>query len=311
MRSNKIILVILIATGMLAAGLLVVLFQSAPNKKMASSTANQETLPSIFSRGNIELPSETYEVAVRPLVALSGASKKEVFALRKEAVANSPFAQDGYEPSQEVFGSIVSGKPWIAANLCTDLITKRHVTKGPSEETRFINNPTALIAVEMPFAFSGLQDAWCTREDTNTIIQKIDYDGLHREISVEYLPFPFDTVKNNTFYAFNGVNARDLGYLYMYVDDARSSYHPVFLHEHNASNQVVELQNYIHVGFSCGAKNGCNNGSPRQTMLEFHEDPLGDSYTENREIYIKLWRQKPASSEEAADVTERIIIRPK
>lgn len=256
----------------------------------------------------ITLPAGSFDVPVRPVVPLSGVSKRTVYKLRQEAVAASPFAYDGYEPSDAVFGAIVSGKPWIEADLCADRFTQHHKTKGPSEETRFINNPTALIALEYPFMFRQDGAEWCSRADANNIIQKITYDGDQREITVTYLALPFQVSKNNTFYAFNGLNARDLGYPYMFVDMRRSTYYPVFLHADNASTQVVQIQNYIHLGSSCGVSGGCNNGSPRQAFFEFAEDPLGDTYPTPREIYIKLWKNEPASPDDPADMTERIVI---
>ena len=44
-------------------------------------------------------------------------------------------------------------------------------------------------------------------------------------------------------------------------------------------------------------------------MLEFHEDINAGS--QDREIYIKLWKEKPSSVEDPADVMERIIIKGK
>ena len=319
MRGNKLVLLGLVGLFVLALGLLVrQIVQTAhadPSKKVttAQQVKSRHTFPG--SEEKQDAPAKEYlllqevrDVPVRPMFALSGASKKAVYDLRKEAVKASPFAREGYEPSAAVFGGITSYKPWIAADLCKDVATNLHKTKGPSEETRFINNPTALIALEYPFVFNGRGAAWCTRADANTLIQKITYDGPRKEIIVTYLGLPFLASKNGTFYAFNGINARDLGYPYVYLDVARSTYFPVFTSEPNISNEVVEIQNYIHVGFSCGAKGGCNNGSPRQPMLEFTEDPSASRYPNGREMYLKLWRSRPESADDPADIVERIII---
>lgn len=276
--------------------------QRATPRQDLSTRGQESQFPAEPKQDILEDKSST---EVRPLVALSGASKEDVFKLRKEAVAASPFAREGYEPSEEVFGQIVSGKPWIAANACSTARTHQNYTQGPSEETRFINNPTALIAVEHPFSYRRDAD-WCTKADHNLLMQQITYDKLNREITVTYLNFPFPTYERDTFYDFNGVNARDLGYPYMYVDLQRSTYKLAFLNPSNASTEVAQLQNFIHVGGSCGVKGGCNNGSPRQPMLEFHEDPTAS--TQDREIYIKLWKEKPASVEDDADIVEHIII---
>ena len=274
--------------------------RAAPRQDL--STRGQESPFSADPKQDI-LENES-STGVRPLIALGGLSKADVFKLRKEAVAASPFAREDYEPSEEVFGQIVSGKPWIAATACSDSKTQ-FSTQGLSEESRFINNPTALVAIEMPVIFFG-KKSWCTRDDVNTIMQQVTYDSLNREITITYLDLP---IKDNSraFYAFNGINARDLGYPYMYVDMSRSSYKLSFVDKNNnASTQVAQLQNYIHVGPSCKVRGGCNNGSPRQTMLEFYADPV--SSTQDREIYVKLWKERPASVEDEADMVEHIII---
>lgn len=325
MRSNKIVLLGLVAVFGVALVLLarqiVTTLQTPPEKKVAvaekrrpfdnrrnSDEKEFSTFAKTDSSAEFTLPQEVLDVPVRPMFALSGASKKAVYDLRKEAVKASPFARAGYEPSAAVFGGIESYKPWIAADLCKDEYTHTHKTKGPSEETRFINNPTMLVALEYPFVFSGRDAAWCTRADANVLPQKITYDGPRREITVTYQALPFLASKNGTFYAFNGVNARDLGYPYVYLDLGRSTYFPVFTNEPNISNEAVEMQNYIHVGFSCGAKGGCNNGSPRQPMLEFTEDLSASRYPNGRELYLKLWRHRPDSVEDPADIVERIIL---
>lgn len=274
---------------------------SLPPQRRADPYAQESQIPVTSKQDILESEDDT---GVRPTVALSGLSKAEVYKLRKEAVAASAFAREDYEPSVEVFGGIESYKPWIAATACSDPNANGFDTKGPSEESRFINNPTALVAIEMPVIF-GEKASWCTRDDTNMIMQKITHDDFNREVSVTYFNLPFKA-RSQAFYAFNGINARDLGYPYMYVDMQRSTYKPTFTHDNNVSNQVAQLQNYIHVGSSCRVWGGCNNGSPRQTLLEFREDPI-DS-TQDREIYIKLWKEKPASVEDEPDMVERIII---
>ena len=279
--------------------------QSAASRQNHSARAQAPQFPADSKQ---DILADASATGVRPPVALSGTSKADVFKLRKEAVAASPFAREDYEPSQEVFGGIESHKPWIALNACWDIQNNKSYTQGPSEETRFINNPTALIALEMPFPYSR-KASWCTRADTNLLIQKIAYDGSQKEIAVTYLNLPFPLINTYAYYTFNGLNARDLGYPYMYVDLSKSSYKLKFVNQPNAATQVVKLENFIHVGSSCRASGGCNNGSPHQPMLDFQEDT--QTSTQDREIYIKLWKENPASVDDPADMVERIIIKGK
>jgi len=253
----------------------------------------------------VPLPSYYKSIPVRPMVALSGASREEVFNLRKEAVAKSPFAQENYRPLDATFGQIVSGKPWYAITLCRG--NDHAETNGLSEETRFINNPTALVAIVPSVMFFTEKD-WCVKENYNAIMQQITYDGENREITVTYLDLPLE-VKNRAPYNLNGLNARDLGYPYVYVDMERSTYKLSFRETNNASTDVYKFRDFLHVGPSCDVPGGCNNGSPRQPEVEFDKDPKTSRMP--REIYLKLWKERPASPQDEPDLTERIIILPK
>jgi len=248
------------------------------------------------------------DIPVNPPTTLSYKTKKEIYSLRTNFVQNSIFKNPAYKPSDEVFGNIESGKPWMSIDICKDLSTKLIRVDGPSEEARFINNPALLVAIEYPFTFTNedVQD-WCTDSVSTLIPQKITYHGNTKEIVVQYEKLPFTTNGNNSFYTFNGLNARDLGYHWAYIDSEKSTYKVDFVNSDNISNQIVEFQNYIHLGSSCGHSSGCNNGSPRQTYLEFKEDNTEYNYT-GQEIYIKLWKSKPNSPSAKPDIVERIIL---
>lgn len=260
--------------------------------------------------------SQTYEqglgvnLGVNPIVYLSGKSKADIYRLRKKFVAQSIFANPNYQPSEEVFGGIVDGKPWIDANPCTIGNTGLQGTNKESEESRFITNPNMLVAIEYPFHFSNYKSqAWCEESETKLIPLEIKYLKEKKEIVVVYNYLPFMApIGNKWFYVFNGVNARDFGYKYAYVDNSKSTYQPHYTDSTNISNSVVEFKNFIHLGGACGHDGGCNNGSPRQTYLEFQDNFTEYKY-KYREIYIKLWKNRPASKNSPADITERIILK--
>jgi len=250
----------------------------------------------------------TINVPVIQPTDLNNLSKQSIYKLRKNRVADSIFADEKYEPSEEVFGQIESYKPWISNDICKDPETKTYSDKGPSEEARFINNPALLVAIEYPFSFSNFEDAkWCTDPETTMIPKKITYNKVKKEIIVTYANLPFLTDDGYSFYIFNGLNARDLGYKYAYLDKSKSTYDIEFSNSYNISREVVEFENYIHVGGSCGIPGGCNNGSPRQRFLEFKQDYSNYEDT-NREIYIKLWKNKPHNKNSEPDMVEKIIL---
>ena len=300
MSRNKALFVLLFIFFVILSALIASLTMEQPKQKAQEQTekSSMQKEPSNSSK-NVEIPYNSPD-------SLSGKTKEEVFEIRKKYVAKSIFASDDYYPSEEVFGEIESGKPWIAQNICLNPETSASWTDGPSEEGRFINNPTILVALEYPYAFHYNNDLWCTDKVNNLEPARILYNKSKNIISVFYRRLPF-TTNNGGSYAFNGINARDLGYKYAYVDLSKSTYKPEFANEENVSNTVTEFQNYIHLGGSCGVEGGCNNGSPDQPMLNFYNSRTKISGRIGK-IYIKLWKNPPASPDDDADIIEKIIL---
>ena len=82
-----------------------------------------------------------------------------------------------------------------------------------------------------------------------------------------------------------------------------------FVNNSNISTNITEFQDFIHSGGSCGHESGCNNASPSQPMLDFENSHKQNApYEYNKEIYIKLWKNKPLSQNDKPDIVERIII---
>lgn len=275
---------------------------------------NMEKLNTDESDGTQDSISKTYEpvkynsnfaidIPVNRPVPLSYKTKAEVYNLRKNAVNNSIFKNPDYEPSDTVFGQIEDGKPWKSLNACS--VNGRSDINGASEESRFILNPTILVAATNDFRLH------CT--DNNKILHltpiSVKYFEPNKEIIVTYDRFDINTLDYNTYYEFNGLNARDFGYKYAYIDKEKTTYDLIFVNGQNIGNQIVEFKNYIHTGGSCGVPGGCNNGSPNQPMLDFHNSHRWNTpYKQYREIYIKLWKNMPKSPQDEADINERIII---
>lgn len=243
-------------------------------------------------------------IDVQPPMSFSYKTKQEIYNLRKNAVAKSIFKNPNYEPSGEVFGQIEDNKPWVSMNAC--FFGNKACITGDSEESRFVLNPTILVAIEYVYG------AYCTTGQyiPNLQAKSIKYSKSKNEIVVTYDKLKHQTLDRNTEYSFKGLNARDLGYKYAYIDKEKSTYNLIFTDKNNnISTNIAEFQDFLHTGGSCGHEGGCNNGSPHQPMLDFensHRD--GTSYQNNKEIYIKLWKVKPNSPQDKPDIVERIII---
>lgn len=244
------------------------------------------------------------DIPVNQPVPLSYKTKAEIYNLRKNAVEKSIFKNPDYEPSDAVFGQIEDGKPWISMNNCD--VNGQSPIDRPSEEARFILNPTALVAIVCDF---GNRHCENNKPLMHLMPIGIKYLEPKKEIIVTYNKFNRYTLDNNKYYQFNGINARDFGYKYAYIDKEKTTYDLIFINGQNIGNQVVEFKNYIHTGGSCGIPGGCNNGSPNQPMLNFHNSHRWNTpYKQYREIYIKLWKNMPKSPQDEADINERIII---
>ena len=241
--------------------------------------------------------------------SLSYKSKEEIYEIRKNAVNNSIFNDPNYYPSDEVFGQIESNKPWNSMRQCRYDSTNLSDIDGPSEEARYIDNPEFLVAIE--YAFYGFS---CETRNTYELKysrpESITYNKEKNEIEIIYGGFPYCNSGANTWYNFKGLNARDLGYKYMYVDREKSTFDLKYVENINASNSIVEFQDFIHLGGSCGHASGCNNASPDQPPLNFfYPCTNGNGKIEqNQTIYIKLWKNRPNSPRDKADITEKIVI---
>ncbi len=272
-----------------------------PNKNIYNSTVQ-----------NADENNQIIIIPVNPPTELSYKTKQYVYEQRKKYVANSIFANPYYQPSEAVFGQIVDNKPWISVNFCESESGTSIVT-GASEESRFINNPAMLVAIEYPFGIpKELSKEYikkCTNPIKQLIPEKIEYRIKKKEIVVTYGSLPFHLNDNNgTFYAFNGLNARDLGYNYAYIDTKKTTLQMIMCEKNNITNQVTEFKNFIHLGGSCRVKGGCNNGSPHQPMLDFKYTG-SETRRPARRIYIKLWKNRPYSPEDTPDMVEIIKFR--
>ena len=140
-------------------------------------------------------------IPVNGTTALSYKSKQEVFEARKKYVSESLFAYPGYEPSDKVFGQIEDGKPWISISMGRKNGISE--TDGLSEESRFINNPSLLVAADYSHITMSADERY---NYLNAMPSSIKYNKEENLIEVIY---PNMHIRGN--YDLNGLNARDVG----------------------------------------------------------------------------------------------------
>ena len=247
----------------------------------------------------VNLPTIKVEkIMLRPMSELSYLPVSDILNKRVEYVNSSIiFGNQDYQPSPEVF-EIEDGLPWISAEQITKYGTDNNpdIGIGDSRHSLSINNPE-LMFVFLMCDYSRSRDSKYASEADYMLPYKMYWDKANKIISVKFKITPF--FKQNPF--FHGIttqledtNARDLGYKWAYCD----KYEKIKFKEkgNNISTDVYELQGYYHKGFACGLESGCNNYSPNQPPL--HLAIYGKGF-----ISIKLWKEKPASKDDKADLT--------
>ncbi len=222
-------------------------------------------------------------------------SKEEFYALRKKYIASSLFGAKNYVPSEEVFGGIAWKNPWYGleySGCMASAIGSQKAIEGPSEESRFLNNPNILVGIISGSYQVATDNPICFDKSYWFIPSSLSYSKKTNTITSVY------SFRYSWTMSLIGLNARDLGYKYIYADKTANVQ---FEYSPNISNEIYELRDYIHLGSSCRYKNGCNNGSPHQSHLDvkFVNFPAI--------INIKLWKDMPATPQSPADINYQII----
>ena len=244
--------------------------------------------------------AQSTEIRLKKMQAFSGLSKKEILNRRIAAVNNSPVFGNGtpYRPADRVF-QIEDGLPWISAYeiTCFGVNGSQDIGKGLSRESVGILNPELLFYVSM-LSFSFYSKTGCSEADylipyraaynepANTLSAYINYTAFYR--------------KNRFFSAIilQDANANDLGYGYAFAD---KTHNIRFKESVNLSTDVTPTQGFFHRGYSCKARQGCNNYSPYESRNHFFLTALPAS------IRIKLWKNRPAETTEEPDMTYELI----
>lgn len=226
--------------------------------------------------------------------------KTEIFKLRRMYVQNSIFNLEKYIPTDEVFGHIEDNKPWYGLkyyNCAANAAGTEDVTLGDSEESRFINNPVNLVGINCGgYSIADYKnDPVCTDKIFLNIPHITRYIPETNTIEASY------TIKNGHSCTLTGLNARDLGFDYVYAKNYKNLR---FKNEENISNKIYKFRDYLHTGGSCGLAGGCTNGSPRQTALEF----IYEEKAPKAVIDMQLWHKKPEFPFIKEDINYKIII---
>jgi hypothetical protein len=299
----RLVIVVLVVLNLIAIGSWLYL-RPRPNKNALAIGAN----------ATITRP---VDIAIVPPVELDYQSRRDVLAMRSEAVYHYPeLIQGDYRPSDHVFRQIKNGLPWWGMAGQFYYGSGDQSIDGPSEESRFIMNPYLLVGAELfglTFWLPGdleWDDDRITESDLNSpdfpltcdpaLLQWWPEDArieVTYQVSAciqrlnEWTVRPVDNTDIGfSLYAYN---ARDFNMNYIYVSYGDS----VHISKPDMPDYAIGIPHYIHQGGSCGYPGGCNNMSP-------YVPELDDLFINQlpAQVIVRLWEHEPGSTSETPDM---------
>jgi len=252
-------------------------------------------------------------IKINGLMDFNGKTKDQIMNIRgyylRNSISNKEILEDiidfdQYTPNEYVFGKIADDKPWIGIRAATcnwTESTTKEKTEGDSEESVFIDNPLALVMIEMPYYTLSLPQT-CD-EKAYLVPTYLTYSKSMNTFTLRYNISEYQNVlapenRNIGMYSLKSINARDLGYNWVYAYEAPKI---VFYSDNGIDIHPYKFKDFIHVGSSCEVQGGCNNGSPYQPEVGFAFKKLP------AKLRLKLWKDQPKSPSKSADVYYDIV----
>ena len=246
-------------------------------------------------------------VKINPMEEFDFKKKSEIYEIRKTYVNAYPqlvklLVSGEYEPSDEIFGQIEDGKGWWGIlGICYYGPGEQSI-EGDSEESRFICNPF------IPSAPAETRARKITDPDLEPKAiypepVSINWDTKNMIVTAKYDMTTY--LKESEIYGYDyasemklvSYNAKDLGFLYFYIDSDESENVKI-----NIQENATLIPQFIHVGFESGYPGGCNNMSPAFTPLIITVEKVPAKVT------VKYWREMPGSVENSPDLKEILYL---
>ena len=135
------------------------------------------------------------DLRINPMSDYDYLSKNEIYDIRKRYVSESIFATPDYEPSEEVFGQIVDGKPWWGNSRCSiqNYTGDYHERiEGDSIVSKQMNNPNVLVGIQVPYLpwDDPYYGEYCTAEYSKFIPDSLKYNKKENLLVVTYKILP-------------------------------------------------------------------------------------------------------------------------
>jgi len=260
-----------------------------------TSSANNDRLPTVIN--GIDLESNNIAITINPPVNFNGMSRENILSLRKMNIKQVPsLALVNYEPDSKVFGQILSDKAWWGMLGISYFGPGKDSILGSSKESRFILNPYLLIGLAETGAHIAVGRTTLPPEEIYPKLVRLTWDKNGQWAHVVYnfteyykgaLDYNYPDPKA---FALSDYNARDFGFNHFVIDSKLST------NISAATDQVLPIVQFIHVGGSCGYPGGCNNFSPWQESLRIQWVDLP------ARLYLKLWRGAVSDASQKSDM---------
>ena len=246
------------------------------------------------------------DIPMTPERALSGMTKEEILNIRYKEMRTSPvFSRMRYTPDSYVF-QIDDGLPWISkyGQMHWSEATEKEKTEGITRDSTGIMNPELLYYVSVIDFYKKDEDEGKYLYNTfNFLPYRVTYTPNNKTITA-YIRN--ERNENGDYLPINlcDSNAHDLGYHYAYMDSySNLGFYKKDQYKNNyLKSGIKDITGYFMHGTACGIPGGCNNYAPYwQYYNKFYLKDLPASFN------IKLWRNRPLSTEDDADINFRMV----
>ncbi len=241
----------------------------------------------LFTKSYAAFPEKQVSIAVNAAAFLDGLPKEQIFVLRKSEVEKHRELRIfpiNYEPSSRVFGQVQDRGGWV------------------KDVRFFINNPYLLV-LNSSHPYVNVLTPYCGVPAVTYSERKISESYLG-EAAKKWFYYIYDYYKqNNEIIRLWFVNAYDAGFRFAHIDKERSINVDLTWKNSQDSlvNGVYSGNEFFHVGHL--AKNNISPRDERATIRLVKRDT-------KTVIYIKLWKNKPASRDAAEDFAYIIRMEP-
>ena len=250
-----------------------------------------------------------YHIQVNQARELDSLNTKQIFKIRESMLKEYPILKQEKEDSSKIaaFYLMKHKSPWVGVkgSMCYGGNSSL-ITEGVSAESRFIDNPFALIGIEENNTLNLLKNKG-NCPSSYFYLKKLSYDDETKTFDAIYNIS--DHIKNIKKFSikkslivgtsFNGLNAHAFNINYAKAVKMRNI---VFETTPNISTNVFKFKDYIFFSTTCKYRNGCNISRSYQAQLSFKTTKLP------ADITFHLWRLDPLGIETEPDIIFNIHI---